>query len=306
MKKAITLNYLQHRQQSWIAVYFKTDISLNNQLKKITGCQWSRSHQCWLLPFCQTNLLQLQKQLTPFATLNIDALQQYFKTGSPLAPKITAAKNSIPNQLKSFSKIHAVNKEVLAQMRQHLILKGYSPSTIKTYINEMGLFLQAISNHPASGFTANRIKDYLQYCYEKLNYTENTLHSRMNALKFYYEQVLNRAQIFWEIPRPKKRILLPKVISEEKLLQGLLSVKNIKHKALLFTAYSAGLRVSEVIALKITDIDSDRMQIKITNGKGKKDRMATLAKATLEILREYFAIEKPKKWLFEGQNTDAH
>lgn len=170
----------------------------------------------------------------------------------------------------------------------------------------MGLFLQAIANRPAASFTTNRIKDYLAYCYEQLHLTENTLHSRMNALKFYYEQVLNKPQIFWEIPRPKKRMILPKVISEEKLLKGLLSVNNLKHKAILFTAYSAGLRVSEVIALKITDIDSNRMQIKINSGKGKKDRMATLAKATLEILREYFKAEKPRIWLFEGQNKDTH
>jgi integrase/recombinase XerD len=88
-----------------------------------------------------------------------------------------------------------------------------------------------------------------------------------------------------------------------KILTGLLSIKNIKHKALLFTAYSAGLRVSEVVNLLITDIDSDRMQIRIRYAKGKKDRMATLANATLQILREYFLTYRPKKYLFEGQGT---
>ncbi len=128
----------------------------------------------------------------------------------------------------------------------------------------------------------------------------------MNALKFYYEQVLNKEKFFWEVPRPKKRLILPKVISEEKILKGLLSIENLKHRALLFTAYSAGLRVSEVVSLMVTDIDSDRMQIRIENAKGKKDRMVTLAKATLQILRDYFIEYKPTKYLFEGQHQHEH
>ena len=89
-------------------------------------------------------------------------------------------------------------------------------------------------------------------------------------------------------------------------MQGLQSIKNIKHKALLFIAYSAGLRVSEVVKIKIADIDSDRMQIRIEAAKGKKDRMVTLAEATLLVLREYFEQHKPKKYLFEGQNGEEH
>lgn len=128
----------------------------------------------------------------------------------------------------------------------------------------------------------------------------------MNALKFYYEQVLGKDKFFWEIPRSKKKILLPKVISEQKILKGLLSIKNKKHQALIFTAYSAGLRVSEVVKLKIIDIDSDRMQIRIEQAKGKKDRLVTLAKTTLEMLREYVKTYQPKLYLFEGQIKEQH
>ena len=113
-------------------------------------------------------------------------------------------------------------------------------------------------------------------------------------MKFYYEQVLKRDKFFWEIPRPKKRTILPKVISEEKIIKALFGVENIKHKTILVTAYSAGLRVSEVISLKITDIDSDRMQIAIRGAKGKKDRMATLSLYSLQLLREYVTLLNPK------------
>lgn len=89
-------------------------------------------------------------------------------------------------------------------------------------------------------------------------------------MKFYYEQVLGREKFFWEIPRPKKPFLLPKVISEEKILEGLLAVKNLKHRTILLLAYSAGLRVSEAVSIKVAEINSDRMQVFLTGAKGKK------------------------------------
>src|ERR1700712_4044726 len=105
---------------------------------------------------------------------------------------------------------------------------------------------------------------------------EATLHSRINALKFYYERVLGKDKFFWEIPRPKKHFQLPKVLSEKEIGRLFNAITNIKHKAILFAAYSAGLRVSEVVNLKITDIDSERMQILIEKAKGKKDRYVGL------------------------------
>jgi site-specific recombinase XerD len=167
-------------------------------------------------------------------------------------------------------KIQTVNAHILPAMQQQLKLKAYSSSTIKTYINEMAQLLQTINNIPADELTPEHLKRYLVYCYEKLNLTENTLHSRINAMKFYYEQVLKREKFFWEIPRPKKQFILPKVLSENELTRLFNGLGNLKHKAMLFTAYSAGLRVSEIAALKIKHIDSGRMQILVKNAKGKK------------------------------------
>jgi site-specific recombinase XerD len=125
-------------------------------------------------------------------------------------------------------------------------------------------------------------------------------------LKFYFEQVLGREKFFYDIPRPKKVQKLPKVISEEKILEGLLAVQNLKHKTLLLLAYSAGLRVSEVVSLRVTDINSDRMQININHAKGKKDRVVTLSKGLLPILRAYYLQYKPGSWLFEGSVPGEH
>jgi site-specific recombinase XerD len=190
-------------------------------------------------------------------------------------------------------------------MEERLRLKAYSPSTIRTYLQEMSQLLGLLEDIPADELTPEHLKRYLLYCYEQLQLKENSLHSRINALKFYYEQVLRREKFFWDIPRPKKQLLLPSVLSEDELARLFNSLKNLKHKAMLFTAYSAGLRVSEIAALKLKDIDSGRMQIKVENAKGKKDRYVNLSPVLLDILKAYIRTckRKPVKYLFESEQT---
>jgi site-specific recombinase XerD len=169
----------------------------------------------------------------------------------------------------------------------------------------MSQLLLALKDIPADDLKPEHLKRYLVYCYEKLGLKENTLHSRINAMKFYYEQVLAREKFFWEIPRPKKHLILPKLLNEKELSRLFNSLANKKHKALLFTAYSAGLRVSEIVNLKIKDIDSDRMQIFIKKAKGKKDRYVSLSPVLLDILRSYFKTYKPRIWLFESEYSGS-
>lgn len=94
--------------------------------------------------------------------------------------------------------------------------------------------LQAIKDIPADELKPEHLKRYLVYCYEKLGLKENTLHSRINAMKFYYEQVLKREKFFWEIPRPKKQLILPKVLGEREIAGLFNALQNKKHKAILF------------------------------------------------------------------------
>ena len=222
-------------------------------------------------------------------------------------PPALPASNYKKPDLITVSFISPVNSHVLFLMAEQLKLKAYSPSTIKTYTNEMAQLLQAIKNIPADELTPEHLRRYLVYCFEKLRLRENTLHSRINAMKFYYEQVLGREKFFWEIPRPKKQLILPKVLGEDELARLFNSLGNLKHKAMLFTAYSAGLRVSEIAALKIKHIDSSRMQVFIENAKGKKDRYVNLSPVLLDILRSYIKNYKykPREYLFESEETGA-
>jgi len=209
------------------------------------------------------------------------------------------------NTTDSLSVIDTVNAHVIKAMGDHLIIKAYSNSTIKTYLNEMKQFLYRLGKIPADELQPAHLKKYFVYCFETLHLSENTLHSRMNAIKFYYEQVLHRERFFWEIPRPKKPLQLPMLLNEEELRKLFNALSNKKHKAMLFTVYSAGLRVSEIVNLKLKHIDSERMQILIENAKGKKDRYVNLSPILLDILRKYIQQyePRPKLYLFESEQT---
>jgi site-specific recombinase XerD len=294
----IICNYINHRNKECILLSSDYNSQLNKIFRTLDFVKYSNTNKGWYLPKDKALLKQVTAAVASIAQLDIEALK--LPVDEVAAKQVNNIKATVLNNITQH------NAKQLELMLQTLILKGYSKATIRTYQNEFSVFLQNISTTNVDALNVDRIKQYLLYCHTVLKLTESTIHSRMNALKFYYEQVLDREKFFWEIPRPKKRIILPKVISEEKIIKGLLDIENIKHRALLFTAYSAGLRVSEVVSLKVTDIDSDRMQIRVENAKGKKDRMATLAKATLQILRDYFVEYKPTNYLFEGQNKNEH
>ena len=200
----------------------------------------------------------------------------------------------------------SVDKQAVLDEFIHLLqLKAYSDSTIRTYKSEFRSFLQVLNRRDAASITPDELKRYMLYCTTQLKLSENSLHSRLNALKFYYEQVLRREKFFFDIPRPKKPHLLPRLLNEDEIRRLFNSLSNKKHKAMLFTCYSAGLRVSEIVHLKIADIDSKRMQIFIERAKSKKDRYVNLSPVLLDILRNYIQDYKPSpvKYLFESEQT---
>jgi site-specific recombinase XerD len=125
----------------------------------------------------------------------------------------------------------------------------------------------------------------------------------INAIKFYFEKVKGGERKFYHVDRPIREKILPEVLSEEEVSAILKVTENLKHRAILMTIYSAGLRIGELVKLKVKDIDSKRMQIRIEQGKGKKDRYSILSQRTLEILRQYVKQENPFEYLFEGQGS---
>ena len=331
--ETIYLAVADYKNTKRISLRFSNITVINNCVRKVPDMRWSNTLKAWHMPCGQAAVSQLAKQTKGIAQLDTVILKEqltalkyereraYTGKGSPTknikiksvtkAP-VTAsvqvqAKSSIPKPVPHTTlQLSQQNQAALHSLVDQLKLKAYSESTIRTYKNEFGNFLQAIKQKNAESITVDELRRYMLYCLGPLELTENTVHSRLNALKFYYEQVLGREKFFFEIPWPKKPIKLPKVISEEKVLEALFNVVNLKHKTILLLAYSAGLRVSEVVNIKPEDINSDRMQIFISRAKGKKDRMVTLSAHLLPLLREYYIKYQPKIWLFEGQNGEQY
>lgn len=322
----VVLKPLIHRNQECIGIYFENLQKLNTAISKQAGAKWSQTNKCWYIPQNKESYNKLIRALVGKADIERSALDKYLlekkKTISPAGPSVPQLKssevikpslkaNTISSQNKAVThqhpRIYSVNAHIIPAMEQRLKLKAYSSSTIKTYLGEMGQLLILLKNKQADDLTPEELKRYLVYCYDKLKLTENTLHSRINAMKFYYEQVLGREKFFWDIPRPKKPFQLPKLLNEAELTRLFNALTNKKHKAILFTAYSSGLRVSEIVNLKISDIDSGRMQILVERAKGKKDRYVNLSPLVLDILRKYIKEYKPrpKVYLFESEQTQT-
>lgn len=260
---------ITHRNQKRIAVYFEKNIELIARIKQFEGSQWSQSLKVWHVPDTLENRLK-------------------FKIYEPEGKSVLAA-------------INPVNQPHLQRYIQEIQLKGYSPNTLRTYRNEFGIFLHYLKEINIQTLDLENIRNYILYCLNDLKLSENTVHSRMNAIKFYFEQVLKREKFLIEIPRPKKQKILPKTIHQTDVKQIFEATKNLKHNTMLKLCYGMGLRVSEIVNLKIKDIDSKNMQVFIARAKGKKDRYANLPESILTQLRQYYSEYKPKEYLFEGQ-----
>ncbi|QDK80230.1 tyrosine-type recombinase/integrase [Spirosoma sp. KCTC 42546] len=271
---AIRYELSMHAGQHVIFIYFEFNNELNKQVRQLSGARWSRSHKAWYVT-------------------DIPHYRRLFG----LAPQLAGKEVII--------QIDPVNQPAFKALIETLQLKAYSESTIRTYRNEFAQLLYLLKSISVDSLEPDRLRSYFLYCINTFKLSENTLHSRINAIKFYYEQVAGRAKMFIEIPRPKKRISLPNVLAISQVEKLFSNLANLKHKTMLFLAYSAGLRVSEVVNLKLKSIHSERMVINIKGAKGKKDRTVSLSPGILDLLRKYYSVYKPREWLFEGQYENS-
>lgn len=259
-----------HNHKNVIWIKFPKNLELINHLKNFTKPKWSNSQKCWYV---------------------LD--NQHYRLLFDLEEKIVGK--------QVFLKISKVNRVALQDLIDQLQLKAYSKNTIKTYSTEFAHLLYTIKDYPVQNLSPEKLKSYILYCINELNISENHLHSRINAIKFYFEKVLNREQMFFDIPRPKKPLLLPKALNTKEISKIIKVTENLKHRLIIQLCYGMGLRVSEITNLKVEHIDSQAMKVFIEKAKGKKDRYVNLPESILTELREYYKFYKPNEYLFEGQ-----
>jgi integrase/recombinase XerD len=187
------------------------------------------------------------------------------------------------------------------RMQEDLLLKAYSPHTQRAYLSCARHFARHYLRSPEE-MGEQEIRGFLLHLARDRQASPATLSMYDNALKFLYNVTLKRPEAVKGISHPKRPKTLPVILGPEEVLRILAAIRSVKYKAIIATAYAAGLRISEVCGLRLADIDSQRMRIHVREGKGKKDRLVMLGESLLALLRQYYQeVRPPGEYLFSGQ-----
>lgn len=280
MPEAGTLKVI-NVQNRILKIYFVYNRSLIEIIKNLALCRWNSSENCWTVPFAVQNMEKLKEIANTYQLKYV--YEVVSKTeGAPRLPR------------------HANYLHCPKEYTEKLKELRYSVNTQNVYTDLFEEFINYYPEKQSEEITEEEIISFLRYLVNERKISTSYQNQSINAIKFYYERVLGGTRKIYLIERPRKENYLPEVLSEEEITSILKAISNLKHKAIIMVIYSGGLRISELINLKVKDIDSDRMQIRISQAKGKKDRYTLLSNKTLLILRKYFTEYKPKEWLFEG------
>ena len=249
------------------------------KIRTISGRQWDNKNRCWLLP----NTLQSHTALKRLFGKQIQYIDQ-----QTLPPLLTPAQ-----------------KEILKASERELYLLDRSIDTHKAYLGNIKRFLSHTQKDPED-LTLNDAQEFLLDILKNQK-SRSYANQNISALKHLYNKVLLKPFDFDQhLPRPKKVKQLPKVLNTEEILRLLEAIDNLKHRALLLLTYSAGLRLQEVVRLRVEDIDAERGLIHIRKGKGIKDRYSILSLFALEALRLYAREYSLTTWIFPGAKPGHH
>lgn len=257
------------------------------KLQEITLPDWNQSLKRWVIEYRPEYIEKLKINFNIRYDKTSDIIPKYFE-------------NNIKLKIKKKTSTIATIQET-EKFKMWLRSIRYSGNTIKTYSEALKSFLDYFEEKSISDINNDDIILYNNEYILKNNLSSSFQNQIVNSIKLYFRTIQDTHIDFDKIHRPKKEKLLPNVLSKEEIKAILEAHSNIKHKAMLSLIYSCGLRRSELLNLKPTDIDSKRNIVIIRQSKGKKDRITPLSPKILELLRIYYKLYKPKFWLFEGQ-----
>ncbi|HLV42626.1 MAG TPA: site-specific integrase [Brumimicrobium sp.] len=255
-----------HKDQSRIAVEFENKLELRQRFKKLRGAKWSASLKVWHLP-------------------NTKAYRKQF--GLPIYD-IEVLSEEKAKQLASFD--------------NWLKAQTYAESTVKTYMNTLRVFFQFYNKKPIFEIENDDIIHFSNEYILKKKLSRTYQNQFISALKLFYNTIEKRQIDVDSLQRPRKEKILPNVLSKQEVKAILDVHSNLKHRMMLIMLYACGLRRSELLNLKPIAIDSQRNQLKVNQSKGNKDRYVPISDEIVKLLRQYYKLFKPTKWLFEGQN----
>jgi len=197
----------------------------------------------------------------------------------------------------------------MAELRDRMIrdmkLRAFAPKTQSAYLHAVTGLVKHYRKPPTS-ISHQEVEDYVLYLKESLDRSWNTCNVVISGIKFLFNVTMNDAGLVWKMPERKKLRRLPVILSQEEVEKIIYEPSNLKHRVMLLVAYSGGLRAGEIVRLKVGDIDSKRMMIRVNQGKGGKDRYTLLSRTCLAELRNYYKAYKPVDWLFPAPNQKQH
>lgn len=278
-------------QQKCIGLKFYPDKVIQALIKELPEPKWSKEFNMVYIVNTKQNLTSLFKKFKGVAWVNTS----HFFHNRPVKNGVVKPDVSYFRKRKLSKGYRACPEEYL----QKLELKKYALNTVKTYVVCFEAFINHYKTLSLHEISEQEIREYLLKLHQS-GKSDSYINQAVNSIKFYYEIVLGMPNRFYSIERPRKKQTLPKVLSKEEVRAMIECTRNIKHRCIISLLYSAGLRRSELLNLKLTDIDSKRMLIRVEGAKGGKDRMTLLSESLLIELREYFRLEKPRRWLIES------
>ncbi len=263
-----------------------------------------------LRQYCRPYYDQVKREWhLPATRVIIDSLSDYFnnegvqvilkKAVKPEA--IRKACESIISKIRQRELPADINNNIKV-LGQSLMEQRYSKHTLNSYISHLELFFKYFKNVPPEDITIDSISQFMEFVVIKQGYSASFQNQLLSAIKTYYAFHGRGKLNLEDIKRPKKSRPLPQVLSKEEVTRILQSTKNIKHRLLLYIIYSCGLRRSEVINIRLTDLNRDRKTLHIRSGKGNVDRVVPVSNKVWSKLDEYIIAYKPREFLFEGQN----
>ena len=283
----ITLEPLFHCDSLCIAIRGKYSQVVSNLIRKFPGILYSQTHRCFYVLYSAEALSDLKSTLTPH--VECAAWGWDLNNSSGFRERYASILVTVPPEYE----------ELLIKMR-------YIQATLENYLAQFKRFLVFIFPATVEDITDETIHRYSLFLVRERKVSGSTQNQAINSIKFYLEYVKKGERKTYYIERPRKEQKLPVVLSESEIEKLLHHTSNIKHRCILLLLYSSGLRISELLNLRQSDIDPDRKLIHVKGGKGKKDRVTVLSGSVFEYLSHYLTKHNPAQWVFEGRDGNRY
>lgn len=289
-----------HRDNHVVFFKFNKNDAIIEIVRSLGSAKWSKTNRAWYLNSDEFDLGAVFNAFKGVAWVNIEGLRKHQVTTEHIGPiKVTRVEKNRPPRPEPTPE----NAELMSEFRKWLEHKRYSDNTVRTYTEMLTVFTGYIHPKSLREVTNDDVVDFVHTVLLGEGYSFTYQNQLVSSLKLFYSEMTNTQIDIEKLERPRREHKLPNVLSKNEVHLILTALRNVKHKTMLSILYACGLRRSELINLRIQDIDRQRGMLTIRNAKGRKDRMVPVSERTVAMIDNYLKMYKPITWVFEGQNA---